>query len=234
MIKPYYETDNGKLYHGDCLEILPQLDVEVDLVLTDPPYELDNTPPGKNNLSTLGKAKSNKYKELCYGFNIEETFNKIKQEKVNMFVFCSNKQIPEIMSYGLSKDFYTTLLVWNKYNSPPFANGVWRQDLEFIVHIREKGGYFEGGSEIKKKCTVLPYNSTDIKHPTVKPTELINKYIKIGSKENDLILDPFLGSGTTAVAAESLNRRWIGIEREQKYCDIAIERLKNEVQYELF
>ena len=150
-----------------------------------------------------------------------------KIKPYNMFCFCSNKQISKIMKEGEQRGFSTTLLVWHKPNSAPFANGVRRGDAEYCIHIREKGAYFEGNAQIKKKVFSHPcvVNKT---HPTVKPLSLVSKYVEIGSAEQGLILDPFMGSGTTLVAAKQLGRTTIGIELEEKYCEIAAKRLQQE------
>lgn len=176
---------------------------------------------------SLGKFGSEEFKKITNGFNVEEVFLEIKRisKKFNMFCFCSNSQISEIMEWGKSQNYIVTLLVWHKKNAPPFANGVWKSDLEFCVHIREKGATFKGKARIKSKL----YQSnlvTEKYHPTTKPLSLIQRYIEIGSNENDIILDPFMGSWTTARACKDLKRNFIGFELEEKYCEIGDRRLE--------
>lgn len=129
------------------------------------------------------------------------------------------------MQEGQLNNFYTTLLVWHKTNTVPFANGVFRGDLEFCVHIRESCATFNGNAKEKSKIYISPTEVSKYGHPTEKPLELIKRYIKIGSNENDLVLDPFLGSGTTANACIDLNRRYLGIELNEQYYKIACERV---------
>jgi DNA modification methylase len=217
-----------KIYHGNCLEIMPLLD-KVDLVVIDPPYELSDSGPGKSHCRmSLNKFDSESYKEIVTGFNHQKTFGMIESicKPMHLFCFCSNKQISKFMLYGELKDYPTTLLIWNKTNSAPFANGVWRGDAEYCVHIRKRGAYFEGNAELKRKVIQHPIVS-DQAHPTEKPILIIKKYIEIGSSENMTILDPFLGSGTTLVACKELKRNGIGIEINEKYCEIAKKRLQN-------
>jgi site-specific DNA-methyltransferase (adenine-specific) len=225
----------NKVIHGDCLEVMRQMpDKCVDLVLTDPPYEISDSQPGASELMSLGKYNSKDFGNVTIGFSVEETLGeclRLCKGGCNMFVFCSNKQISKIMGWGEKKGFYTTLLVWNKNNAAPFANGVWRQDAEFIVHIRESGAYFQGDAEIKKKVTIFPTNASQFGHPTEKPVELIKKFITIGSKEGDLIFDPFGGSCTTAVACKQMNRKYICIEKEAKYVSICNERLAQDMLF---
>jgi len=219
----------NKIHNVDCLEFMRTLpDKCIDLVLTDPPYEISSSKPGNSKLMSLGKYNSDNYIELTKGFDVDLIFGEFLRvlKSFNCFVFCSNDQLSKIMSWGESKGFYTTCLVWNKTNSAPFANNVWRQDIEFVVHIREKGAYFEGNSELKKKVIQLPTNHSTYGHPTEKPIEIIYKYLQIGSKEGDIIFDPFIGSGTTGVACQMLNRNYIGCEISPEYCKIAEDRIK--------
>lgn len=232
----FLEQYKRNIYNGDCLEFMKQVpDGFFDLILTDPPYLLSNSKPGESKLMSLNKYNSQKYVNIVNGFDINNHLNEYKRilSKFNLFCFCSNKQISSIMTWGEKNNFYTTLLVWHKTNSAPFANGVWRSDLEFCIHIREKGAYFEGGSELKQKITTLPTNPSEFGHPTEKPLKLIKKYLSIGAKQGMKIFDPFLGSGTTAIAAESLGLDWWGCELESDYVEIAQQRIKT-IQPDMF
>jgi len=217
---------DATLYLGDCLEILPTLD-KVDAVVTDPPYELSDAGPGKSHYGmSLHKFDSVAYKDIVNGFDMDRLFGlaELICDPFNMFCFCSNKQISKIMGYHEAKQRSTNLLVWHKTNSAPFANGVWRGDAEFCIHAKDKGAYFEGNAKTKEKVTSHPTVSDD-RHPTVKPLPLVEKYIKIGSDSCQTILDPFMGSGTTGVACANLGRKFIGIEIEERYFQIACERI---------
>jgi site-specific DNA-methyltransferase (adenine-specific) len=124
--------------------------------------------------------------------------------------------------------------VWHKTNAAPFANGVWRGDIEYIVHAKDSGAIFVGNAVEKKKVSEHPLVQ-DAAHPTVKPLAILNKYVGICSLPSQTILDPFMGSGTTGVAAIQLGRKFIGIEREPKYFDIACKRIEQAVsQGQLF
>lgn len=227
------DIELNTIYNEDCLETMKRMpDNYVNLIVTDPPYVLDDTPPGSFKGGSVEKYSTKKYSEITNGFD-----NKIYKElqrilkKMNLFMFCSNSQIPEIMSWGKDNGYYTTLLVWNKTNSIPFANGTWRQDAEFIIHIREKGATFEGDSELKRKVVQIPINQSKYGHPTEKPLKLVSRYIQIGSKADDLVYDPFMGSGTTARACKDLGRSYIGSEISKEYCDIAENRLRQETLF---
>ena len=204
----------------------------VDLVVTDPPYEIAIKGGGRGGLGKRPVYENGALDKISQGFDIEAVFGEIKRisKKLNLFCFCSNSQLSKIMAWGEANGYYTTCLIWHKYNSVPFANGVWRQDAEFCVHIREKGATFQGDAKLKCKITKIPNQASKYGHPTEKPLELIKKYISIGSNDGDLVFDPFMGSGTTAVACKELNRNFIGCEIESKYCEIAEKRLRETVK----
>lgn len=217
----------NQIIHGDCLEVMKDIpDKSIDLVLTDPPYDLDTTSPAYNSkIMSLGKYHDKNYKDLCNGFDYDGVFSEFKRilKKVNIFTFCSNKQILKILNYW--DGYIVNILVWHKFNAPPFANGVWANDIEYVIHIREKGATFQGKSKLKRK--VKKYPIVRGQHPTEKPVKLLVEYLKIGSNENDIILDCFAGSGTTAIACYETGRKYICIEKEKKYVDIARKRLSD-------
>ena len=227
----------NKIHNMDCLEFMKTVpDNFFDLVLTDPPYEISKSDAGKTSTMSLGKFSSTgKLAEISDGFNVDIVLNELLRvlKKCNMFIFCSNKQVSKIMKWGEDRDFYTTCLVWHKYNSAPFANGVWRSDIEFCIHIREKGAYFVGDASLKQKVTKLPNNPSEFGHPTEKPIALINKYLKIGATKGHKVFDPFMGSGTTAVACKSLGIDYVGCELDKDYYEIINKRL-TQVQGSLF
>ena len=122
----------------------------------------------------------------------------------------------------------TELLSWHKTNPVPTCNNKYLSDTEYLLFFREKGVKIFGSYETKKKYYVTPTNKSDkdkYEHPTIKPLEIIQNLILNSSQEGDVVLDPFLGSGTTAVAAVNTNRHYIGFELDEKYFDIACQRL---------
>jgi site-specific DNA-methyltransferase (adenine-specific) len=219
------------LYLGDCMEVMPKLG-KVDAVVTDPPYELSDSDPGKYHFGmSLSKFDDDAYKNIVSGVDYAALFDKFSasQEIPNGFVFCSNKQVSKLMGVCENKRYSTTLLVWHKTNAAPFANGVWRGDIEYIVHFRGKGAVFNGGAIDKTK--VLPHPIViDSAHPTVKPQPIIQRLIKNCSNQSGIVLDPFMGSGTTLVACAKLGRSGIGIELDPDYFNIACERVEKAYQ----
>ena len=216
-----------RLILGDCLEVMPLLG-RVDAVVTDPPYELSSIGPGASHFGvSLAKFNGANYKAIVNGLDYIKLFDGLGviQHPMNGFVFCSNKQVSNLMSECERRGLSTTLLVWHKTNAAPFANGVWRGDIEYIVHYRGKGATFNGGATDKTK--VLPHPIViDAAHPTVKPQKIIQRLIRNCSDIGDTILDPFMGSGTTLVACAKLGRRGVGIELDPDYFEIACKRVQ--------
>jgi hypothetical protein len=212
------------LYLGRCEDVLPTLGA-VDAVVMDPPYVLSEAGPGDSHFGmSLNKFDSDDYKRIVSGFDLA-IFDALPCSPLNLFCFCSNKQVSQIMAYHEERGRATTLCVWHKTNAAPFANGVWRGDIEYCVHVRESGAVFVGNASEKKKVWEHPLVQ-DGEHPTVKPLPIIKKQIAICSNKEQVILDPFMGSGTSGVAACSMERNYIGVECELKYFDLACRRIE--------
>lgn len=200
-MKPYYEQDGITIYHGDCREILPHLP-KVDLVLTDPPYGIAKVWKGGSNPKYgWGKAKSES------GLR-NEWDNPLDQSFARSLCFIAPKAI---IWGGNYYEFPTSRcwLVWNKPErnfSLAEAELAWT-NLDKVVRVFD-----------------CPRSDQGRKHPTQKPLKLMEWSINMAGDTN-IILDPFMGSGTTLVAAKILHKKAIGIEIEEKYCEIAVNRL---------
>lgn len=128
------------------------------------------------------------------------------------------------------KNYSIDLLTWHKTNPTPTCNNTYLSDTEYCIFAREKGVKLYGTYHTKKKYYITPINKNDKKlynHPTIKPLEIIQNLIINSSTEGDIVLDPFLGSGTTAVASKMLNRQYIGFEINKDYFEIAQKRIDN-------
>ena len=127
------------------------------------------------------------------------------------------------------------IIVWAKENPTPFTNNVWLSDLEYCLYFRETGVKLNDGYELKSKWYQSPINKKDkdlYDHPTIKPLELVKRHILHATQENDIVLDTFLGSGTTAVACLETGRNYIGFEMDDEYYQIAQDRVKGISQIE--
>lgn len=223
-----------KLIHGDCLEEMAKIpDKSIDLIVTDPPYELSLH--GGAGCFKDRKLINDKHLDfISKGFDYDQCFNEfIRICKIpNMLIFCSNNQVSKIMSFFEGKNPSATLLVWQKTNPVPLCCGKHLSDVEFIVYVRGKGATFNNDTpfEYKKKVYtsgIVPSKSR--LHPTQKSVTHIEQYLKLHSKENDVVLDPFMGSGTTGIACVNTNRRFIGIELDENYFNIAKKRIDDAV-----
>jgi site-specific DNA-methyltransferase (adenine-specific) len=220
----------NKIILGDSLELMKELpDNSVDLLLTDPPYELDLNGGIGSKIQSIEKLYDSDLQNISSiskGFDYEAYFSEWKRvlKKFNAFIFCSNSQISKLMSIGESMGCITTLLVWHKTNTPPFSNGVWRSNLEFIVHIREKGATFKGTAKEKSKIYTSPTERSKYGHPTEKPLDLVKRLLKIGANKGDVVLDPFSGSGTTVNACIDLGMKYIAYEIDEKFYNISKDR----------
>lgn len=142
-----------------------------------------------------------------------------------------------IVYYSQREDINLDIITWGKNNPMPLSNNHFLNDTEYCLCIHEKGiGWnVNAGAMVKKKCYMTSVNKEDkdkYDHPTIKPMEIIKNFILNSSGKGDIILDPFLGSGTTCVAAKELGRQYIGIEINPKYYDIAKDRLNGITQKE--
>jgi DNA modification methylase len=227
------------LRQGDCLEIMKDIpNNSIDLVVIDPPYLIENTKAGGNSkLAKSIQGMNNEIKEnnLTNGFDIkclDELFRVMK--KPNIYIWCNHKQIPMYLDYFVKeKDCSFDIIIWNKTNAMPLFNNKYLTDKEYCLYFR-KGGYCNPNSYIDAKTVYYqPINIKDKRlynHPTIKPLNIIETIIKNSSKENDTILDCFMGSGTTGVACKKLNRNFIGIELDKEYYEIAKKRMEEDQQ----
>lgn len=229
-----------ELYNDDCLKILKSMeDNSIDMIYTDPPYDIATTGGGgsinkvkKLNVSLKQLDEAN----ITKGYNIEEfgeEFMRVMKEP-NIYIWCNKKQIPEYFNYYVNKHKCKfDIITWNKTNALPTYSNKYLSDTEYLLYFRKgKGKCFPESYEDAKTYYIAPINHKDkklYKHPTIKPLELVEKGIRNSSKEGMIILDPFMGSGTTGVACVKNNRKFIGIELNEEYFNIAKERIKKEV-----
>ena len=216
---PYYQDDSCTIYHGDCLEILPTLESQsIDLVLTDPPYgvnlNVDNSRfSGGHNASKRrqGSGTSGERRQSIAGDDSEFNPHFLLNYGRRQIIWGWNNY-PDKLGRG-------GCLVWIKKNEASF--GTFLGDAEIAFVSRANGVYCHKD---------LSHNSEARfrKHPTQKPLSLFKWCLEKYSKWGEVILDPFMGSGTTLEAAKQLGRKAIGIELEEKYCEIAAERLQQE------
>jgi len=218
----------NEVYNMDCMEAIKLLDDNsIDLVVMDPPYLLNLTKV-KNTSSFNNYA--NELIGLKDGFDLKVLDLLIpKMKKINMYIYCSKRQVKDLIEYFISKDCNYEILTWHKQNPSPLINNNYLPDTEYIIFAREKGVKLYGSYHTKRKYYLSGVNQVDkkkYKHPTIKPLPFIENHIINSSKEGDLVLDCFCGSGTTLVGAIRTNRRFIGFEIDKTYYDIAKQRVE--------
>lgn len=150
-------------------------------------------------------------------------------KKIYIYVWCSKLQILDLMNYFVKdRDCIFEIFTWHKTNPTPTHNNCYPPDTEYCLLFREKGTGMGGTMETLRKWHVSPANVKDKKefeHPTIKPLEVVRNHITNSTKENDIVLDCFCGSGTTCVACKETGRRYIGMEIDKQYYDIAQKRI---------
>lgn len=229
------------LRKGDCLEIMKDIpDKSIDLLVTDPPYKVTS----RGNSGTMGGywkgnlAKSGnifKHNSISCKEYLPEFYRVLKDKSI-CYVMCNNKNLQEIINEGSRVGFkFVKSLIWEKGNK--ICGRYYMGCFEYIILFRK------GGDRPINNCGTpdilkVPINKLKDKqgdnlHDTEKPVNLMKILIENSSSISDTILDPFLGSGTTGVAAVNLNRNFIGIEMDEHYFEIAETRI-NEAKQTLF
>lgn len=153
-------------------------------------------------------------------------------KKINIYIFCSQKQIIPLLTYFVvNRRCNYNIITWHKTNPIPACGNKYLTDTEYILFFREKGVRVYGTYETKKTWYATPLNRGDKKkynHPTIKPVDILQNLIINSSKEDEVVFDPFMGSGSTGVACKKTNRDFVGIEIDKNYYDIAVERIEAE------
>lgn len=223
----------GKIHNVECLEFMKQLpDKCVDLVLTDPPYGIDY-------LSNWADSRSKIYHDDLEAWqtslpNWLKECSRILTDNGCCCCCCSGggkTPVSAIFTLEFIKHFnLIQTVIWDK-----MALGMgWKYRPSYetvVVGSKSKSDYAFYDTSLKVsnifRCNKIIRKKGD--HPTPKPVKLMKHFIKLHTQENDIIFDPFMGSGTTAVAAYQLGRRWFGCEISEEYCDIANKRIKDEM-----
>ena len=226
----------NNIYKGDCLNIMQSMqDDSVDCIITDPPYLMERGGSDRNS-DFANRTPNKRISHIIDGFDIDKTFNEFLRicKTPNFLIFRSNKQVSMIMRWFEEKDLVATLLVWHKTNPIPLANAQYLSDVEFIVYVRGNGTTFNADAPLSLKTKVYTSPLTKTKetqyHPTQKLVDHIRRYLLIHTKPNDVVFDPFMGSGTTCIAALREGRKYIGVEIDDSYFDIAQKRINNELK----
>lgn len=252
MKKPFYEDDCSILYQGDAIKILKNITPKsIDMIFADPPYFLSNGGVSCQSGKQVSVDKGDWDKGMSPDEKLKYNRKWIKACKEvlkdNGTIWISGT-LHNIYSIGVALELegYSIInnITWQKPNpTPNLACRCFTHSTETIIWARKVNGTKKGkhyfnynfmkeindGKQMKDVWLLnLPKKSekTEGKHPTQKPESVLERIILASTKEGDLILDPFNGSGTTGVVAKKLNRKYIGIEIEKDFLNITKARLR--------
>lgn len=253
MIKPFYKSYNRDftLIHGDCFQLLREFDFKFSCIFADPPYFLSNggisVQAGKIVSVNKGEWDKGKSQEEMMNFNMEWLGLCRDKLKDNGTIWISGTY-HNIFSVAncLTELGYKILNVvtWAKTNPPPNVScRYFTFSTEFIIWARksEKRAHYFNYELMKhingnKQMTdvwhlpaIAPWEKSCGKHPTQKPLALLTRIIMASTQQGEWVLDPFCGSSTTGIAANLLNRRFLGIEQELNFIDMGRNR-RNEIE----
>lgn len=242
-MKPYYEEDGITIYHGDCRDILPTFpDKSFDLVITSPPYNMrTRIRNGEYTEREKSEHFSKKYKFFHDSYSIGE-YEEIHSSVIGQCLRVTHLSFYIIQIVTGSKEAWFRLMgkyaiylkdvfIWDKgWGQPAMHDSVVNRATELILAFDSAstaGRAFSVKSfqrgEMEDIWRISPTSTITPGHSATFPKEIPTKII-VGWNGN-IVLDPFMGSGTTLVAAKQLGRRAVGIEIEEKYCEIAVKRL---------
>lgn len=228
---------------GDCLELMKNIpDNSVDLVVTDCPYHIvqggcTNIPRkdessdifNRRNTFTQANAKSGKlfdFNDIEFKDWLPDIF-RILKENTHCYIMINGRNMMKLQQEAEKVGFkFQNILVWNKGNTTP--NRYYLNACEFILMLRKGNAKNINNMGTKNVLDIKNIRGNKV-HPTEKPFELMKILIENSSQENDVVLDPFMGSGSTGVACIKTNRNFIGIEIDEKYFKIAKERIEKEI-----
>jgi len=233
----------NKIYNMDCMEGMKQFpDKSIDLVVTDPPYKIVqggcsnkavtinacggilNKHDG-DNIELVKKGKIFNHNEIQFNEWLPEIYRVLKDNS-HCYIMINGRNLSKLQMEAEKVGFeFHNIIGWDKGNATP--NKWYMQRLEFILFL------FKGEAKnINNMGTTTLLQVPNIKrgtklHPTEKPVDLMKVLIENSSNEGDLILDPFMGVGSTALACKELNRQFIGFELDKHYCELAEKRISN-------
>lgn len=226
-MKPYYQHGGITIYHGDCREILPYLP-KVDLVLTDPPYEIHT---GGGGIHSRREGLKNIHILGIDAFSPDDFMPLIWSACSHCYIWTSKNCLEEFTRWINKTGCNWDLLVMAKRNPIPAKNNKFLPDTELILFLRGEGCFWSNDQpyDFYRKVKWVEVHAPEFGHPTEKSVSICGQFINLSTSQNQTILDPFMGSGTTLRAAKDLGRQCIGIELEEKYCEIAARRLEQEI-----
>ena len=231
------DMGNTLLFNADCFEKMKDIpDHSVDLILCDPPYNLANYSTGNMRFDWRSEINNDvaKWDEVPLNpYDLVDEFKRILAPKGNIFIFCSYNLIGKFHEAFDSQFDTFQFMVWHKTNPVPnIRKSSFLNSCELIVCLWNKGHTWNFTNQnemhnfIESPICMVEERLKNPSHPTQKPVRILEHIIKIASNPNDVVLDMFMGVGSTGVAALNLNRKFIGIEIDPIYFQAAQQRLQ--------
>ncbi|ETB64145.1 TPA: site-specific DNA-methyltransferase [Candidatus Nomurabacteria bacterium] len=208
----------NQVHNIDALKLLKAIkDKSIDLFLTDIPYEKVNKK--SNGLRKLDKEKAN-----TKTFELKDFLVQVDRvTKGSGYIFCGKEQVSIIFEFFDQKKYTTRLMIWEKTNpSPMNCQYSWMSGIETFIYFKKPNATF---NEHYKNSVLRFPNGQSKKHPTEKPLKLFKYLIEVSSNKGDLVCDPCVGSGTTAVASKMLSRNFLVGDIDENYCKLTQKRL---------
>jgi DNA modification methylase len=199
---------------------------KADMVFTDPPYRYKKM--GDGGAFHEGHKKLKEDIKDIVNFDPTEFLNTLPlvfSKGINAYVFCNTDLVPDYCLWAKENKYNFNILTWHKKSFIPASNNHHFPDTEYLIYI-SKGAIFNSGLNVNYGKYFILNNEKSNDHPTIKPLEIIAVQLQIGSNINSVVMDFFLGSGSTMVAAHQLKRKCYGMELDPKYCQVIIDRMK--------
>lgn len=224
----------NKIIHGDCLDIMKSIpDNSIDLIVTDPPYGIEYSSNGGPRVSKSRKKQISQETKIRNDAYVNpvwfQQMHRVLKPKSAIYVFCNFDSINAMKQYMINNEFtIKTTLIWDKGNcGMGDLKGDYGNQVELILYGTKGRHILNGGRDRNILKYQRPADAYRL-HPTQKPKDLLTFLINKSSYQKSLILDPFIGSGSTAVACINADRYFIGIELDDNYYKVACERVENE------
>jgi site-specific DNA-methyltransferase (adenine-specific) len=229
---PYYQEAGITIFHGDCRDVLPTIGSGLfRLICTDPPY---NVSLEEGDVAFEGRADMKRdFGQWDYEWSPEfllQEAARLLYTGGSMLSFCSDRLLSAFRTASGLEPRGT--LVWQKSNPTPHPRPCYMSATEWIVWLQKPGApvvWNGNGATSNVRTFPICRGAERTPHPTQKPLALILDLLSRHSHRGDLVLDPYMGSGTTLRAAKDLGRRAVGIEGEERWCEIAAKRLGQDV-----
>ncbi len=226
---------DATLYLGDCLEILPTLS-KVDAVVTDPPYSvsLSGASSSFTRIGNKGTRRLSFFEgDTDWPAMTAKVVNALRlsiaQKPLSVYCWCGHRQFGPLTAMLEDAGYSTRFLIWRKLcPAPAPPRSGWQSGAELCIYGYLPGRFFADGMFNNViDCDSFRHGQPDkVDHPTQKPLATIKPLLSVSTESGNTILDPFMGSGTTGVACAKLGRKFIGIEIEPRYFDIACRRIE--------